>query len=287
MVNRLDDQEAGTERYGVATDGRGDEPKPTVLVEDAHVTYRIRTDVRPRLKDLLRHGVHASDRSIEALRGVSFSAYEGQIIGIVGRNGQGKSTLLRAIGGLLPVTSGAVYAVDRPALLGVSAALQGQLSGRRNIILGGLAIGLSPEEIDGLVRDILEFAGLQEYADIPLRAYSSGMRARLHFALATAVKPRILLIDEVLSVGDEDFRNRSRERLEELRDNTGTVFVVSHNLRAIRSLCNRALWLEGGQIQADGSARHVTTQYANFVRERNQAHRRTDVGAHVDGPVDH
>ena len=187
----------------------------TLAVEDVHVIYRVYEDRKPTLRQLVAQRFQSRKyREIHAVRGVNFVAHVGEAIGVIGRNGSGKSTLLRAMAGLLPVNQGAVYTRSEPALLGVGAALQPKLSGRRNIVLGGLALGLSRAEIDARIEEIIDFSGLREAIDLPLRTYSSGMRGRLHFALATATVPDVLLIDEVLSVGDREFQQRSAERID-------------------------------------------------------------------------
>ena len=240
-------------------EARGD---VTLVVEDAHVIYRVYEDRRPTMRQLVARGVKARQyRDIYAVRGVDLVARAGEAIGVIGRNGSGKSTLMRAIAGLLPVNRGAVYARGEPALLGVGAALQLALSGRRNIILGGLALGLSRAEIEARLDDIIDFAGLRDAIDLPLKTYSSGMRARLHFSLATAVVPDVLLIDEALSVGDREFQKRSKERIAELTSKAGTVFLVSHSMKSITDICERALWLDEGRIVADGPAEEVVKAY--------------------------
>jgi teichoic acid transport system ATP-binding protein len=235
----------------------------TLHLEDVHVTYRVYEDRRPALKDLARNGFkRPASRAIYAVRGVTFTARQGEAIGVIGGNGAGKSTLFRTMAGLLPPSQGAVYATSQPSLLGVGAALQPAVSGRRNIELGGLALGLTNDEIQAQMDDIIEFAGLREFIDLPLRTYSSGMKARLHFAIATAVEPEILLIDEALSVGDAEFKRRSKRRIEDLRERAGTVFLVSHSMRSIVNTCDRALWLEKGRVVADGPAQDVVDAYS-------------------------
>jgi teichoic acid transport system ATP-binding protein len=242
----------------------------TVVLEDVHVVYRVQGDSRPKIREILTghraESREASMRSIHAVRGVSMTAFRGQAIGLIGRNGSGKSTLLQAMAGLLPATSGVVLATSQPMLLGVGAALQAGLSGRRNVLLGGLALGLSKAEIEGRMDEIVEFAGLEDFIDLPLKTYSSGMRARLLFSISTAVRPEILLIDEALAVGDEIFRKRSERRITELLDGAGTVFVVSHSFAAIEDICNRAIWLDQGQVQADGDPGSVLGEYKAFVK---------------------
>ena len=234
----------------------------TVSVSHVNVTYKVFEDRRPRLRERLTAGAsRPTYRSIHAVRDVSLTAYERDVIGVVGRNGSGKSTLMKALAGLLPVSSGDVFATAQPTLLGVSAVLRPNMSGRRNIILGGLALGLSRAEIDAKIGDIIAFTGLADFINLPIRTYSSGMRARLHFAIATAVEPEILIVDEALSVGDEDFKQKSQERIEAMRAKAGTVFIVSHSLSTITQLCNRAIWMDKGSIMADGDATTIVGDY--------------------------
>ena len=182
-------------------------------------------------------------------------------IGIIGTNGSGKSTLMRTITGLTPATRGAVYAKSRPNLLGVGAALIPDLSGGNNIILGGLAMGMERSEIEAQYDDIVEFTGLEDFIDMPMRTYSSGMSARLKFAIATAKEHEILIVDEALSVGDRDFQKKSEKRIRDIRERAGTVFLVSHSMRSIRDTCNRTIWIEKGELRADGDTDAVVKEY--------------------------
>jgi teichoic acid transport system ATP-binding protein len=241
---------------------RGVEDRLTVVVEDVHITYRVYEDrKRPRARDRFAGKGSREYREIHAVRGVSFEARAGESIGIIGRNGSGKSTLLMGMAGLLPVDGGRILAHSQPSLLGVGAVLQPRLSGRRNIVIGTLALGMSKQEAEAAVDEITEFAGLEDSIDLPMRTYSSGMRARLQFAIATSVKPEILMIDEALAVGDEVFKRRSDERIRELQDAAGTIFIVSHGLEGIVDTCTRVIWLEKGQLVADGDPRTVVDRY--------------------------
>lgn len=236
---------------------------PRVLVvDDVHVVYRVYEDqglgVRERYA---RRQFQRRYRRVHAVRGVSFELHEGESLGIIGANGSGKSTLLAALTGLLPTESGTVRVRSRPTLLGVGAALRLGLSGRRNIVLGCLAAGMTPAEVEAQVDEIIEFSGLADFIDMPMRADSSGMRARLVFSIATARTPDILLIDEALVVGDEAFRQRSLERINEIRGRAGGVILVSHNLNEIKSSCGRALWLDRGVIRAAGPSADVVDEY--------------------------
>lgn len=200
-------------------------------------------------------------REVHAVKDVSFVAYHGESIGIVGRNGSGKSTLLRALAGLIPPTRGEIYTAGRAALLGVNAVLMSQLSGERNVMIGGQAMGLTPKQVRERMDEIVSFAGVEEYIDLPMKAYSSGMAARLRFAISTAAVPDILMIDEALATGDAEFQARSRERVEEIREAAGTVFLVSHSDATVRAMCERALWLDQGRLVMDGPADEVCDAY--------------------------
>jgi teichoic acid transport system ATP-binding protein len=247
----------------------GIQDRVTMLVDDVHITYRVYEDKRPRARDVFARGrAVRAYREIKAVRGVSFEARAGEAIGLIGRNGSGKSTLLKAMAGLLPTDRGRILAHSQPSLLGVGAVLQPNLSGRRNIVLGTLALGLSKREAEGKVAEITEFAGLEDFIDLPMRTYSSGMKARLHFSIATAVTPEILMIDEALSVGDEVFRRRSDARIRELQEAAGTIFVVSHGMDSIIDTCTRVLWLDAGKVIAEGDPEEVVDRYrAEMARQ--------------------
>jgi teichoic acid transport system ATP-binding protein len=243
--------------------------RPTVIVDDLHVTYRVyatgrRAGANEVKKALLKRSPSIRRaREVHALRGVTFTAYEGDAIGVVGTNGSGKSTLMQAIAGLVPSSGGAVYSETNPTLLGVNAAIINELSGERNVILGGLALGLSVDEVRAKYQSIVDFSGIQdEVLDLPMRTYSSGMAARLRFAIAAAVTHRVLLVDEALSVGDKTFQARSEQRIRELRTEAGTVFLVSHSLPAIVKTCNRVIWIEGGLLKMDGPVEQVIEAYS-------------------------
>jgi teichoic acid transport system ATP-binding protein len=210
-------------------------------------------------------------RTVHAVKGVSFAAYKGEAIGLIGSNGSGKSTLLKAVAGLLPTSEGRIYTHGQPSLLGVNAALMGDLTGERNVILGGLAMGMSREEIRERYQDIVDFSGINEKGDfisLPMRTYSSGMGARLRFSIAAAKSHDVLLIDEALATGDARFQQRSRERISRLREEAGTVFLVSHSNSTIRQTCDRAIWLEAGQLLADGPAGEVVDAYEAHTRKK-------------------
>lgn len=228
--------------------------KPTVVVRDLSKKYRLMPSGSSR-------GFGRRTAVVDALRSVSFVSYRGESIGILGRNGSGKSTLLRIIAGNETPTSGLVRVSTEPRLLGVSAALQGALTGRENVKLGLLAMGLSPKEVAQLEDSVIEWADLTDSIDRPLRTYSSGMAARLKFSIATSVRAEILLVDEALATGDTTFAAKAKDRMDSFLEESGTVFLVSHGAKTIQDNCSRALWLHEGRIIADGPAESITKRY--------------------------
>jgi teichoic acid transport system ATP-binding protein len=231
---------------------------PTVVVDNLHVVYRVygaggnKGTAATSLMRLVRRQRRVSIKEVHAIRGISFVASHGDVVGIIGRNGSGKSTLLRAIAGLLPAEKGgAVYTSGEAALLGVNAALLDDLTGERNVVLGCLAMGMPPAEVKASYQSIVDFSGVGNFVDLPMRAYSTGMAQRLRFAIASAKSHEILMIDEALATGDAAFRTKSHNRIKELRDEAGTVFLVAHNLGEIEQSCNRVIWMEAGQILRD------------------------------------
>ncbi len=233
------------------------EPAPTVVVDDLHVVYRVygagsRGTASTALFRILKRKTRPAIREVHAIRGMSFVAYRGDAIGIIGRNGSGKSTLLRAIAGLLPPERGTVYTTCEASLLGVNAALLDDLTGERNVVLGCLAMGMTKKEIKAKYAQIVDFSGVSEYISLPMKTYSSGMASRLRFAIAAAKSHEILLIDEALATGDAEFRVKSHARIDELRRQAGTVFLVAHDLEEVEDTCNRVIWLDRGTIMAQG-----------------------------------
>ena len=254
-----------------------EERTPTVIVDDAHVVYRVYGSASAGsnspvagVKRILTGKKSAAVREVHAVKGVSFVAYRGEAIGLIGSNGSGKSTLLRAVAGLLPVDRGHIYAAGQPSLLGVNAALMSDLPGERNVVLGCLAMGMTPAEVRAKTQEIIDFSGINERGDfssLPMRTYSSGMSARLRFSIAAAKKHDVLLIDEALATGDAKFRRRSEQRVRDLRSEAGTVFLVSHSEQSIRDTCERAIWLESGLINADGPTEDVLKEYEAYMRK--------------------
>jgi teichoic acid transport system ATP-binding protein len=268
----------------------GNGSEPTVIVDDLHVVYRVfgaggdKGTAATALMRLVRRQRRPSVREVHAIRGVSFVVYRGEAIGIIGRNGSGKSTLLQAIAGLLPPEHGCVYTGGQAALLGVNAALLDDLTGERNVVLGGLAMGMTPQEVKDRYESIVDFSGVGNFIDYPMRTYSTGMAQRLRFSIAAAKTHDILLIDEALATGDANFRTKSHEKIMELRGQAGTVFLVAHNLGEIEASCNRAIWLEKGQIVMQGY--DVPAIVDAYLEATGGEPRRRDLPHEVDHTAD-
>lgn len=244
----------------------------TVVAEDLRVRYRVTRTDRAQREGLL--GRLIPDRkqqvSVAALRGISFSACAGEFVGVIGRNGSGKSTLLRVLSGLEPPSSGSVLTAASPMRLGVNAALIADLTGAQNIRLGGLAQGLTPDEVDAMMDEVIDLSALGDAIDLPMRTYSSGMGARLKFAISLMKKPEILMIDEALSTGDASFADRARVAMNGLLERSGTVFLVSHAAQTIETMCSRAIWLDRGRMVLDGDAVEVARKYRWFAHNLAQ-----------------
>ncbi len=253
---------------------------PTVIADGVDIVYRVngtgagRGSATAALNRILRREraeKAAGVRKVHAVKNVSFVAYRGEAIGLIGTNGSGKSTLLKAVAGLLPVENGHIYTDGQPSLLGVNAALMNDLTGERNVFLGGLAMGMSREQVRDRYQEIVDFSGINEKGDfitLPMRTYSSGMAARLRFSIAAAKDHDVLLIDEALATGDRSFQKRSEDRIRELRKHAGTVFLVSHNNKSIRDTCDRVLWLERGELRMDGPTEEVLKEYEAFTGDK-------------------
>jgi teichoic acid transport system ATP-binding protein len=238
----------------------------TVICDGVHLTYRVagRRRRRNEASSALRRLLSRSEqhvREIHAVKGATFVTRRGESVGLIGPNGSGKSTLLRAVAGVMPPERGTIYTDGAPALLSVGAVLIPEMTGERNVILGCLAMGMSREEAREAYDDIVEFSGLEDAISLPMSTYSSGMSARLRFAIATARTHEVLLIDEALATGDAQFRRRSEKRIRELCDAAGTIFLVSHGLQVVRDTCNRVIWMDKGEILMDGDTDAVIDAY--------------------------
>jgi ABC-type polysaccharide/polyol phosphate transport system ATPase subunit len=211
------------------------------------------------------------ESSVAALRDVTFAVHKGEAFGIIGRNGSGKSTLLKIISGILKPTTGSVKVSGRiAALIELGAGFHPEISGRENIYINGIILGLSRREIDARFPKIVEFAGIGDFLDQPVKTYSSGMYVRLGFAVAVHVDPEILLIDEVLSVGDEEFSQKCVAKIQEMKYRGVTLIFVTHQLDQVRKLCDRALWLDYGEVMAIGDPARVVDDYLQEVSTGQQ-----------------
>lgn len=235
-----------------------------MVVDGLHVHYGVYQDHRERLVEMVTRGFRSQRRvlrRVRALQGIDFELRQGDALGVIGHNGAGKSTLLRTLAGLLPPSAGTVLVSDQPNILGVSAALNYYISGRRNIEVCGLALGLSRSEVDRQVPEILEFAELGDFADLPVHTYSAGMQSRLSFAVSTLSQPKILLIDEALAVGDAQFVEKSLNRLRSVRERAGVIVMATHSMPEVLATCNKALWLHEGHQEALGHPEEVVAAY--------------------------
>lgn len=200
-----------------------------------------------------------------AVNNISFEVNKGEIFGIVGTNGSGKSTLLKMIAGVLTPTTGEVETKGKIApLIELGAGFDAELTGKENIYLNGAVLGYSKSFIDEHYDEIVDFAEIKDFMDMPLKNYSSGMVSRIAFSIATAVKPDILIADEILSVGDFRFQEKCMERIRGLMKDGATILLVSHSIDQIRSLCDRALWIEKGDLKMIGNANEVCDAYSSI-----------------------
>jgi ABC-type polysaccharide/polyol phosphate transport system ATPase subunit len=243
-----------------------------IRVEDVSVTYRTSLERSPTIRStLLRLGRRERIiREIQALKNVSFEVPHGKVMGVVGANGAGKSTLMRTVAGILPPTEGRVEVQGRVStLLSLGVGFNKKLTGRENVVLGGLAAGLTRAELREKYDEIVEFAELEEFMDMPMRTYSSGMYGRLAFAVAVTMHPDILIIDEALSVGDARFRRKSFEKMRELCGEDRTILLVSHALGSIEKLCDEAIWMDKGRMRMWDEPHAVVEAYTEFLGVRD------------------
>ncbi len=238
---------------------------PAISIRDVAKSYRLTGHRATEIKTTLLHPrqtTRGQDERFFALKGVSFDVLPGDSLGIIGSNGSGKSTLLRVMAGLTTPSSGSVTVNGRMAtLLELGAGFHGQISGRDNAILNAVLLGLTMKEARERVEDVIEFAELRQFIDQPMRTYSQGMFLRLGFAVAVHVRPEVLLVDEVLAVGDADFQQKCYAHIDELRTRGVTIVIVSHDLPAVERFTDRAILLEKGLIAADGPPRDVIERY--------------------------
>lgn len=247
---------------------------PTIEFRNVNVRYRVPRESLSGLKEYAIRKLKGqiSYETYWALKNVSFEVNPGEIFGIIGRNGSGKSTTLKVIARVLHPTSGRVITRGRLApLLELGGGFHFELTGRENIFLNGALLGYTRKEILEYLPEIIEFSELEEFIDAPLRTYSTGMVARLGFAVATCKRPDILLVDEVLSVGDSNFQRKCIERMVDYNAQGSTIVFVSHSLELVQSFCTKAVWLENGVAQITGDVADVTTLYRAWQEKGTKA----------------
>lgn len=238
--------------------------RTVVAVEHVTVRFRMADDKVGTLKEFV---IRLLTRKIKyhefyALNDVNFKVHKGDVLGIIGHNGAGKSTLLKVISGIMKPARGAVTTRGNIVpMLELGSGFDFEMTGRENIFLNGAILGYSEEFLNGKYDEIVAFSGLGEFIEMPLRNYSSGMVMRLAFSIATVVSPEILIVDEILAVGDADFQEKSQKRMMELMSGGTTVLFVSHTLSQIRKMCNKVLWIEHGQMVAFGKTKEICDRY--------------------------
>ena len=240
-------------------------PGNAIEVKDLKITYKCVKSLS--MRKCLFHLRKSKLEVYEALRGISFEVKKGEIMGIVGKNGSGKSTLLRAIAGIFSADSGSIeLESDSVSLLSIGVGFQKKLSGRENIILSGMLLGFSEQEVRDKMDEIIEFANLGKFIDMPVKTYSSGMYSKLAFSITAVLETDIMLIDEVLSVGDAKFKKKSYKKMQELiMDENRTVVIVSHSTETLEKLCTSLLWLHEGEIKMQGDTKTVLDAYNEFM----------------------
>ncbi|MGI5958086.1 MAG: ABC transporter ATP-binding protein [Massiliimalia sp.] len=242
----------------------------SVAVKVDHVTMRFNLSREGVVDSIKEYLIKFAKKQLfyeqfTALKDVSFTIEKGDVFGIVGFNGAGKSTILKVISGIIAPTEGSVEINGSIApLIELGAGFDMDLTARENVYLNGTVLGFSPDFLDSKYDEIIDFAELRDFQDVPVKNFSSGMVARLGFAIATVVTPDILIVDEILSVGDYLFQQKCEQRISDMMNNGTTVIIVSHSIQQIEKLCNRVMWLEKGQIKMIGATQEVCDQYKNL-----------------------
>ncbi|WP_286242906.1 ABC transporter ATP-binding protein [Methanobacterium ferruginis] len=246
--------------------------KTVIKVENVKMKFNLSKERTDNLKEYV---IKFFKRELDyqpfwALKGVSFEVKQGDKFGIIGLNGAGKSTLLKLIAGVMKPTGGHIQVKGSMVpLLEMGAGFDPDYTGRENIFLKGALLGYTRRFLEEKFDEIVEFSELEDFIDVPLKNYSSGMKARLAFSIATMVEPEILIVDEVLSVGDAKFQQKSREKMKSLLNEDATVLFVSHSTHQVKTICNRAIWLHQGELIAEGSAEEVCDLYDKWISEES------------------
>ena len=242
----------------------------SINVTSIQLDYPVGALVRSSIKSEIFSLFGAKDRApnvefVRALNNISFSISSGERVGVIGKNGSGKSTLLRAIAGIYPITSGVIEVHGRiQGMFDITLGFEPEATGRENIMYRGLVVGLSPAEVRAKEAEIVEFAAIGSFVDLPVRTYSTGMAVRLAFAISTYMRGDILLLDEMLSAGDAGFVAKAQGRMKSLVDSARIVVLVSHDMAAIRNVCPRTIWLDQARIVMDGTTDEVVEAYLNW-----------------------
>ena len=236
----------------------------SVVVKNVTKRYKMYRNAKEKILDVFTNN---QGEDFYALKNVSFTAEQGDVIGIIGINGSGKSTLSNIIAGVIPPTSGSIESHGETSLIAISSGLNNELTGRENIELKCLMLGFSKKEIRKLEPEIIEFAELGKFIDQPVKSYSSGMKSRLGFAISVTVDPDILVIDEALSVGDQTFADKCLEKMNSFKARGKTIFFISHSIAQVKKFCQKALWLEYGEVKAYGPIEEVMPKYEKFIRD--------------------
>lgn len=244
------------------------EKEYAVVAEGVSKIYKLYKNSSERLKDFIFSRSYGKE--FYALKNLSFKVEKGDIVGLVGLNGSGKSTLANILGGITAPTEGNITINGIPAVIAISAGLNSQLTGIENIELKGLMTGMTMAQIHALQENIVEFADIGEHIYQPVKTYSSGMKARLGFAVSVNISSDILIIDEALSVGDPTFMQKCLDKMYELRESGRTIFFVSHSLEQMKQFCRKVIWLEYGRIKAYGTVREIIPEYYRFVVRFNE-----------------
>jgi len=240
-----------------------------IEVKNVSMRFRIANDRISSIKEyaIARFRGKLQYNEFEALKNVSFDVRHGEVVGLIGHNGAGKSTVLKVVSGILKPTEGGVRVAGNVApMLELGSGFDFDMTGRENIFLNGAILGYSEDFLKSKYDEIVAFSEIGQFIDVPLRNYSSGMIARLAFSIATVVVPQVLIVDEVLSVGDAAFQEKSLARMMELMSGGTTVLFVSHSLPQIRRLCSRVVWLQNGQVQMFGDAQTVCDAYERILK---------------------
>ena len=250
---------------------------PVVVVENVSKKYRLYRERNQSIKVAIMRGGRAKVDMFWALQDVSFEVHQGSTTGLIGENGSGKSTMLKCLARILRPDTGSVSVTGKmSALLELGAGFHPELSGRENVFLNGAILGLKQKELEAKFDDIVDFAGIGQYIDEPVKNYSSGMYVRLGFSVAINVEPDILLVDEVLAVGDEAFQRKCLERFADLKNSGRTVIIVSHSMGSVINMCDHVIWFKKGHKMADGDPRQVVEAYTGSITLSE--HRPTETG---------